>query len=311
MHTDADSAGQTVDYCPNCGQPKSEPRPPAIDSRPLPTDECWSAGTLSYLRRSLLQELRRRGSCTVADFTANRPEVLGLALADAEIHALLDSARRLGLIRMVSDGRGLDGRFIEPEWTLTERGRLTAPRLTSWFLNSMGSLSRVLFALLSLVVGLVALFGLTFHVRSLTQVLHFARSEAVISWYDLIALAFCGACVLAVLHKSGLPDRPEVRADWPRYADWNPQWREHRLPPFPWAWAILAWLAYVAADGLLYEKGTRVVHLPTPGVITEAILASVAALVGIKVVRWTWRVVEMSDLPRKGSSSTDGPPAEC
>jgi hypothetical protein len=97
---------------------------PVRPGAPLPLRDDWSARVWKAFHRALLADLARHGASSLADLKRRRFHVLELALDEQELLAVVDSARRAGLIAPLGQERRPDGGAIEAdEWAPTDAGR--------------------------------------------------------------------------------------------------------------------------------------------------------------------------------------------
>jgi hypothetical protein len=100
-----------------------------------PRDE-WSPRVWKAFRRQLLSELVERGAATIEELEQRQFHVLELALDRAELTAVVESARRHGLVKGLGDAEASeDKKLAEIEWAPTEEGRKCAQRTRQWAAN--------------------------------------------------------------------------------------------------------------------------------------------------------------------------------
>jgi hypothetical protein len=89
------------------------------------------ASVTARFHHALVSNLTKHGAATVGELEDRCVNVLDLALNREEIGAVVDSARRHGLIEPLKQKRRADGsKVVLDEWTPTEQGRLRNRRLS-------------------------------------------------------------------------------------------------------------------------------------------------------------------------------------
>jgi hypothetical protein len=99
---------------------------------PSPRDD-WTPRVWKAFHRELLIELVDRGSATIDELMSRQLRVLDLPLDRIELVAVVESARRRGLVRALDEPTRADGSpAAEIEWAATEEGRKRVPRVLHW-----------------------------------------------------------------------------------------------------------------------------------------------------------------------------------
>jgi hypothetical protein len=115
----------------------------------------WNGRVWRAFQRALLSDLTERGAGSIDDLEARRMHVLELPLDRLELVAVVESARRAGLVEPLGHERAADGSDVEePEWSPTEDGRRRTLPFTRWLLRGAALVpSAVIIALTKDVVG--------------------------------------------------------------------------------------------------------------------------------------------------------------
>jgi hypothetical protein len=131
-------------------------RPREIDV-PSPRDE-WSPRVWKAFHRQLVIELMRGGAATIEELEQRQFHVLELALDPTELTAVIESARRLGLVKALPAAHRADGTTPpDNEWAVTEDGSKWAPGALARALKGVALVPPVVaIAALSQVVPLVS-----------------------------------------------------------------------------------------------------------------------------------------------------------
>jgi hypothetical protein len=98
-------------------------RRPMDPGRPLAREE-WSLGIWKAFRRRLLRELTTNGAASISELERRQLSMLELALDRVELQAVVDSSRRLGLVKPLESAIRPDGPASpDIEWAPTADGR--------------------------------------------------------------------------------------------------------------------------------------------------------------------------------------------
>jgi hypothetical protein len=93
----------------------------------------WSAPVWKTFRRVLVNDLVENGAATVSDLERRRIDFLELALDRKEILAVVESARRTGLVEPLGHEQRADGATVDgPEWAVTDEGHSKTMSFGRW-----------------------------------------------------------------------------------------------------------------------------------------------------------------------------------
>ena len=105
---------------------------------PTRSGDEWPPRVWNAFHRRLLSELLAHGALTIDQLELRRVHVLELVLDRAELVALVDSARRHGLVQPLPHSTRADGsESAEVEWAPTEEGRKRAQGVVRWALRGL------------------------------------------------------------------------------------------------------------------------------------------------------------------------------
>jgi hypothetical protein len=124
---------------------------------PSSRDE-WSPRVWKAFHRQLVIELVASGAATIQELEQRQFHVLELVLDRTELTAVIESARRLGLVKALHAPQRADGtKPLDDEWAVTEEGRKRAPGALARALKGVALVPPVVaVAVLSQVVPLVS-----------------------------------------------------------------------------------------------------------------------------------------------------------
>jgi hypothetical protein len=266
------------------------------EARLLPADEEWTPKTWAHFRYQLLLHIKSHGACTVEEIQAVGLEVLHLPLSREELIAVVESARRRGLVSPTGHSKAADGSPVDLEWRLTSMGRQAARSPLAWAMSSIGaSLRRLLPPLAAVVTAL----GLSAYATKMFTKL---------PWWTvaLIALGFVYFAYFVMLglamrwsRRNGAGPGLAIANEWTRFQREHRDWYEAIRTPFPWRFTILCGVGAGGAVilALAVHGWGRSIAL---GVISLALLGIYALLISWLNKRTSWFRQEADEAQASG-----------
>lgn len=241
--------------------PAPKPRPGEARAR-----DGWSPRVWAWFCRRLLDSLTTAGSATTMELRRRRITVLDLDLDRTELDAVIDCARRTGLIEARHSPPQSSGeRRDEPVWQPSERGLQKVRGPLRWLI---AGLSAVPSTLIAVAAGLLAKGPLVDFARA--QPLGFAFATLVVLEIMVVAV------ILAHRYLGGAGPR-QIATQWSRHAVELPQlnrWHRSRLN-FVFLLASIAGSAVLSADaadavpGLVTASGFFLVLVAQVGFLSR------------------------------------------
>jgi hypothetical protein len=221
-------------------------------ARLLPEGENWRPETWRHFRFAVLRQLRNHGAQSVDEIAAAPPSVLFLRLNRTEVRAILDSARRLGLITPLDVMASAEAFARQTEWAVTARGNRAIRYGLPWVLGRLDP-NTVLKAAVTFVIGLLSAGAAVQWLTSLdvTEVAVGIEIAVLLLWI-LISV------VLAVRSRTaGAEARRATSEDWQRWRRECILLREIADLEFPRVPTLVALPAFVLLEVVLYLLGAE------------------------------------------------------
>jgi hypothetical protein len=219
-------------------------------ARYLPEDENWRPQTWRHFRYSVLQRLRDHGAQSIDEIAAAPPWVLFLPLNRAELFAIVDSARRLGLIAPLDSTASAEMLSRNTQWVVTQDGRRTIRHGLSWIFDKLGA-NTVLKTVATLAVGLLS-------ATAFIQWLDGLDTTEVALGAELGIFFVWGVFWIALASRSrsaGAEARRTTSQDWQRWRRERSQMSEIAEREFPRRRTLTACLAFVLLEAALVLLG--------------------------------------------------------
>jgi len=227
--------------------------PPEPSQSLLSSDEDrWRRATWIHFESRLLTHLRQRGARSVDELVEDPPEVLWLALTREEVEAVVEFARRRGLVYPLGHEKRADGEHTRDEWILTEKGESATQLGFRWLRSKAGGVVKIVSLLLALLgaLGVTSAFGQWMRTNQSTDIIWL--SGLLVAYIAIFGLA--GLFTLRA-RTSGASRRAAAAADWVRWRHERPDWHALATRPFPWARTILAGVVTVGVPAALVSFG--------------------------------------------------------
>jgi hypothetical protein len=263
----------------------------------LSDDEKWRPRTWRHFRYTVMRRLRDHGAQSIDELVAAPIKVLFFELNRSELLAIIDSARRLGLIRR-ADAGVLDGPIsCRARWVVTDEGRRRIRHGLPWVFDKLGGVLK-LGGILSAIgaVGISAAVVQWFKTRDSTEV------AALVECAFFLLMTICAAGLLLRSHGAGANARRTTSRDWQRWQRERAEWNKIALRPFPRWWCAMLVVTSLACVGAL-----SYVHLEGP-VWLESLIVSLLWLPAIPVLDWfkRWSEIETDADSGPWSKAEDG-----
>jgi hypothetical protein len=229
-------------------------------ARYLREDERWRPRTWRHFRYAVLKRLRDHGAQSIEEIAATPPWVLFLPLSRREVIAVVDSARRLGLITPLDASASLESLDPRRQWVVTEAGRRTIRHGLPWVFDKLGALSKW-GSILAMIAGLIS-------AGAVIKWLHERDGAEIVFGVEACIYLLWGAGSLALLLRSvsaGARARRTTSQDWQRWQQERPEWSKiaaRRFPRWRTASAISVFVLLEAALFVLDQDGLWTQALP-------------------------------------------------